>query len=137
MFTEYEMGGTATETGIALDAPEAWKQAIRQFKPGTRIVARVETEKHTRTSRANRFYWSQVIKPISDHTGYEPDELHEYFKKQFNPREILIAGESDIVGGSTRTLDKKRFAEYIERIRRFAHIELGITLPEADEREVA
>jgi hypothetical protein len=136
MFTEYEMGGTVTDKGLTLDAPEAFKGAMRSFKRG-RIRVKVELEKETRSARANRYYFGVVLKAISEHTGYEVDELHDYFKLQFNARELMVGRESAIVGSSTRRLDSQKFYDYLERIRRFASMELGITLPEPERREVA
>lgn len=137
MFTEYEMGGTVTDEGkLVLDAPHAFAGTIRSFKRG-RVTVKVEQEKKGRSAQANRYYWGVVLKAISEHTGHETDELHEYFKLQYNPREILIGGESLIVGGSTASLTTQKFYDYIERIRRFASIELGVTLPEPDRMERA
>lgn len=126
MLTEYEMGGTSVDgAGVKLDAPEAWKQAMRDMKPG-RVIVRCELKRDTRSSQANRYYFGAVLRAISEHTGYEVDELHAYFKKRFNPRHIELGGDEDVVGGSTRKLNTQQFTEYVERIRRFAASELGV-----------
>lgn len=136
MLTDYTAAVVVTEDGtVKLVTPIAYKNAMKQFQRGPAVM-RIEIPKKGRSSQANRYYWGVVLALIADHTGYEQDELHEYFKTRFNPINFVFAGDEQVIGGSTRQMTSKQFAEYIDRIRRFAETELGMTLPEP-ERAIA
>lgn len=135
-FSEYEHGGAITDEGkLVLDAPAAFAGAMRDMKRG-RVTIRVAIDRAGRSAQANRYYWGVVLRHISEHTGFEVDELHEYFKQTYNPVQVRIGHDETVVGGSTRHLNTQQFHDYVERIRRFAATELGITLPDPYPQEV-
>lgn len=137
MFTEYEGSGTITPDGkLTLDAPKAFAGAMRDMQRGP-VIVHVEIYRARRTLQANRYYFGVVLKAISDHTGYDVEELHEYFKQTYNPHQITIGHDETVVGGSTRTLTTQQFHDYLDKIRRFASTELGITFPDPDLREAS
>ncbi len=73
----------------------------------------------TRTLKQNSLYWGHYIGKIADHTGHNPDDLHEEFKLMFNPKDShFLPGEK--IGGSTRTMVRKEFSDYLEKIRVWA-----------------
>ena len=133
----YEAAGAIDSQGRLqiLDLAD-FRAAMTRFGAGTQVVVRVDEYRSRRSSQANRYYWL-VIGLISDHTGYEKDELHEYFKQRFNPITVALGKEPEVIGGSTRKLTTDQFYEYVERIRRFALTELGVTTPDPDRREAA
>ena len=84
-----------------------------------------------RTLPQNSLYWGVYIKIISEHLGYFPEELHEEFKIMFNPKDsILNLGQK--YGGSTKTMKRKEFTDYLDNIRIWAATEHEITLPEVE-----
>ena len=84
-----------------------------------------------RTLPQNSLYWGVYIKTIADELGYFPDELHEEFKKMFNPKDSrLTLGEK--YGGSTKSMKRKDFGEYLDSIRMWAEQYHNITLPEQE-----
>lgn len=115
---------------VLADEP-GYRRAVRRLKPGKAIL-RLEEDRPQRSAQANRYYWGVVLALISEHTGYEVDELHEYFKQRFNPARVSLGEDESVIGGSTRKLDSKQFTEYVERIRRFAVTELSVTIPDAE-----
>ncbi len=102
------------------------------------VTVTVEKRHATRSPAQNAWYFGQIIKRIADYTGYTPDELHEFFKKQFNARHVVIVNEAgqvvreDVIGASTTKLNKVAFGEYCEQIRRWAAENLGLDIPDPD-----
>ena len=130
--TSYEAAAHIDANGkLVLQEPAGFKRAMNQFGRGLAVTVRVDERRDKRSQRANRYYWL-IIGLISDHTGYEKDELHELFKKRFNPVTLSLGNEADTIGGSTRKMDTKVFGEYVERIRRFAETELGVVTPDPE-----
>ncbi len=73
-------------------------------------------EKAPRSIPMNKYYWGVIVKYLSDHTGYAPEEMHEYLKIEFNPKEMEIAGSKKIYGGSTASMVNEEFINYFESI---------------------
>lgn len=89
MLTDYTAAAIIDEDGkLKLTTPIAFAGAMKQFTHGARVTVRVQTASRRRTSQANRYYWGVILAILSEDTGYEPDELHEYFKKRFNPMTV-------------------------------------------------
>ena len=84
-----------------------------------------------RTMPQNALYWSVYVKPIADHLGYFPDELHEELKLMFNAKDskFTIGGK---LGGSTTRMTRKELSEYLDKIKLWAQIYHHIELPEQD-----
>lgn len=94
--------------------------------------------KATRSPQANAYYFGVVLHTISEHTGYTVEELHEWAKVKFLPHELAFCdGNGEVVdgmviGGTTTTLSKNEFWEYVERIRSFAWERLQLEIPAPD-----
>jgi hypothetical protein len=86
-----------------------------------------------RSVEFNAYYWGHVLKTISEECGYTTEELHEEYKKRYNPIEKkrydfdLKETVVEISGGTTTKLSTKKFAEYIEKIKLHAVEFLGVT----------
>jgi len=74
------------------------------------------TEIGVRSTQQNSYYW-HIIEILSNETGYTKDEMHTLLKDRFHI-------------DSTKHLETKAFADYIEKIVRFASIELNIYIPD-------
>ena len=86
-----------------------------------------------RTNPQNRYYFGTVLGLISQEIGHTPDECHEIFKAKFLPRrEIKIGGDIHYILGSTKELMTSEFEEYLEKIRRFASINLSLAIPDPE-----
>lgn len=91
-----------------------------------------------RSQQQNKFYWAVVVELLSEHTGYTPDEVHEFLKMQFIPKRLAVADDNGevkgefVIGGSTRKMSTAEFGKYIDSIREWAAMELGVVIPDPD-----
>lgn len=99
-------------------------ELVKGLKPGDYELT-LSKLRATRSSKSNRYYWSCVVGPFSEYTGYTPEESHEWMKAKFLPKTLAITGQngelvdSYVIGGSTRKLNTSEFYQYVERIREF------------------
>lgn len=103
---------------------------LKGLKPVKHCIE-IKQWRKDRSNNQNRYYWGVVLATISRETGNGVEELHEYFKKKFNPAEVRFkaTGESETVGGSTTDFDTIDMEQYLEQIRIFALSELTILIP--------
>ena len=88
--------------------------------------------KSKRSNEQNSYYWGVVLDILSKHTGYESDEMHEILKFKFLRKRIN--NEVEYVQSTTK-LNTAEMEEYLEKIRRWAAIELFCTIPLPNECE--
>jgi len=95
----------------------------------------IKLHKQTRTCPQNRLYW-MWINAISKDTGNEPDDLHDYFGSKYLPKIAVKMFGGDILDKniSTTQLNTAEFTAYLEKIQIFASAELGIILPNPDDK---
>lgn len=90
----------------------------------------VKKNRPVRSISANSYMWI-VLQAIANHTGDTADDLHEFFKKKFNPKEV----RGEVIGQSTKTLDTAEFAVYLKKIKEFAKTILKVGyIPEPEDR---
>jgi hypothetical protein len=122
---------------LHLQSPEVFKQAICAYA-GKFVEVTVREQRNRRSDRQLRWYWGQILELLSEHTGYTPDELHEYCKSRFIPKRLAICDgngvivDERVVGGSTGKLNTTEMAEYCEAVRKFAAEDLGVVIPDPD-----
>ncbi|MBF0247048.1 MAG: recombination protein NinB [Alphaproteobacteria bacterium] len=85
-----------------------------------------------RTTKQNALMWkwvNEVADHVSDYTGMDADEVHEFFKGKFlSPHVVEIGGE--IVEYRTTTkLTTSEMTDYMNRIYAWATTYLGLHLP--------
>lgn len=88
----------------------------------------------SRSNSQNSYYWGVVIKELSEHTGFTPDEMHEvlkhrflgYFKTTREGRELWTCK-------STTALSSGDMEEYLSNIRTYASINLDCYIPSPHE----
>ena len=122
--------------------------ALEALPEGKTWRVSVEEAKSKRSNDANAYYWGVVVEMISEATGYEPEEIHEYLcgarwgwkdkrvpKTPRNPEGV----ESVPVRTTTTDKDGKRsvlaimqFQEFVEFARRFAAVKLNLMIPDPD-----
>jgi hypothetical protein len=108
----------------------------------------IEPVTSERSLAQNSYLWACPIKMISEASGYEPEEVHEYLcglrwgwkdkkvpKTPRNPEGL----ESVPIRTTTRNAEGKRsvltpneFSEYVAFIQRFAAQKLSIVIPDPD-----
>lgn len=99
---------------------------------GKRITVTIERYKKKRSDNQNRYMWGVVYKLISVHTGYTPEEVNEAMKWKF--LRIHKDNLPDTVKSSKFT-NSAEFEEYMENIRRWASVYLGLYIPLPNECE--
>lgn len=119
----------------SLNEAEAW-----------RII--VEPVRHTRSLSQNAYLWAVPYKLISDATGYEVDEVHDYMLGRFfgwkdkrvpktprNPEgvdSVPVRTTTTDEHGKRSVLSSEQFSEYVDFIQRFAAVKLQIVVPDPD-----
>lgn len=93
------------------------------------FVIEIKRNRPVRSVKANRYYWA-VLKHISTYSGHDEDEMHEYYKKKFNPVEVM--GET--IGGSTKDLDVAEFKIYVEKVKKHAKDTFEANIPEPQDK---
>ena len=80
------------------------------------------------------------MKLIAEHTGHDPEQVHELLKQMFSPKWYFpglhhnSASTPDLtLPTSTTRLDTLQFVEYTERCRQWAIEFLGLQIPEPGE----
>ena len=109
----------AVELVQSLSIETKWKIDIKKDIPG-------------RSLSQNALMWkwvSDVVGIISDHSGQDKDDIHDFFKQKFlTPKFVHMAGEV-VKRYSTKNLKKNEMSEYMEKIYAWASVELGVRLP--------
>lgn len=87
--------------------------------------------KSNRSLLQNAYYWSVIVKTISEEIGYEPDMMHEILKKLFLPTRTcaMPSGEELHITKGSSELDSVEFEEFVLKIRIWAKDFLSMTIP--------
>lgn len=122
--------GTVIQGQIKKDTPQRFVDYVQTLE-GKQVEIIVRNKKAQRSNNQNNYYFGVVCKLLGDYFGYEPDEMHEALKLKF-----LQVGACDVPTlKSTTKLNTAEFEEYLERIRRWAAVDYGITVPLPNEVE--
>jgi hypothetical protein len=105
-------------------------------KPKWQVV--IEPFKKARSNKQNRLYWEWMTL-VSIETGYTKLESHQAFRTLFKDAYGLekvgsIGGHEFIIRVSTKTLDPKVFAQYMQDVERFCIDTLNIYLPHPEDQ---
>ena len=93
----------------------------------TRFKVTIAAARPIRSLSQNALYWLWLT-AISEKTGNEKDDLHEFFAKKFLPmQEAKVFGKIIYKKTSTKELDTAIFKQYLDKIQIFASGE-GIEL---------
>lgn len=113
------------------------RKALHGRKDGDYLIT-IERAHATRSLSQNAYYWGVILPAIADYTGQSVDDLHEWAKLNFNAKQIVLTnahGEivgDERIGQTTTKLNKVTFGEYLERLRAWAAVELGVVVPDPD-----
>ncbi len=97
--------------------------------------------RNQRSLQANAFYWSVILKAvqrgISEAWGenLSIDEIHLMMREKFLSKPICNRATGELMhttAGSTAALDKIQFADYLDKIIKFAAEYLNVEVPAAD-----
>ena len=93
--------------------------------------------KMPRSNPQNKYFHGLVVPMISEKTGYTLDETKDLLKSMFLKDEMYVktkdgVREYSVVKGSSK-LKTDEFEDFMESCRRWASMELGISVPEPGE----
>lgn len=130
--------GRVKEGQLVLSDPVAWRAAVARHE-GRDVWVTVARQQHNRTMDQNKYYWGVVIAECASYCGLDRDEMHEALKAKFLPvRHVeLLNGLKLDTPPTTKTLTVEEFTEYIESIKRWAAQWLHLSIPDANQVEVA
>ena len=117
------------------------RETLRAFK-GEHVDISIELHKDKRSQKANAYYWSCVLGPMAEHTGYDVDTLHEAMCEKFLPQERKrvafyneLTGEAVEVATDGRRSSKltgDAFYTFVETVRQFAREFLNVETQDPD-----
>ncbi len=118
--------GTIQDGKLLLDNKPEFTAHLHTLN-GKRVNVSVEKQTRRRSQDQNEWYWGVILKMISQHTGQDPQSLHEAFKYKFSEK-ITLNGL--VIPQSTRTRDTIDFSAYCESIRQWAREFLNLDIPD-------
>jgi hypothetical protein len=132
-----EIYGTIQDHKLTLSNRKKLQEDLNQCNDCEVIV--VIKKRGKRSNQQNRFLWGIIYaecKLAFLNLGHrlEIDDIHQYFKQKFLSRPLANHDGTVIaeISGSTTELNKEEFSNYVENIRQFASMNLGIDIPDAD-----
>ena len=117
--------------GVITFAPHI-TDVLSILKDGEYTVT-ITNKKEKRSLRQNSLMWLW-FNCIRSETGTELQDIHDYYCNLYLCRNAEIFGEIKVVQGSTSTLNKEEFKEFLNKIQADAAQELGIILPCPEDR---
>jgi hypothetical protein len=138
MPTAISTPGEIRKGKLRVKSADTFAACLARFKDGP-VEIRIERKYATRSQPQNRYWWGVCLALVSEHTGYTPDELHEFAKARFLPKTLAFAdGNGEVkdelvLGGTTTKLDTVQFGEFIESFRQWAAETLDVFIPDPEE----
>ncbi len=104
-----------------LSTEKAWELVVRPFK-------------NTRSNQQNRALWGLAYKLLSEHTGHEPEELHEYFLGEFGGWEIknILGQKKRVPKMRSHKMTTLEFSDFFAFIQRRSAETVGVFIPDPD-----
>jgi hypothetical protein len=108
--------------------------------PGKQWILKIVRRRAKRSHPQNRYYWGVVVHSIRMgllELGHDlnKDEVHGFLKQKFNAVQVVNKdGWAEDIPGSTATLNKVQFGEYLEKIFQWSAEYLSISIPSPDEK---
>ena len=115
---------TPDYTNFNFEDPKAFKNLPKELRQ-RRHVMTIKEYKENRSKQQNAYMWGVVLDIISKETGYDPEEAHQLMGKLF----LCYFKNKEKFVKSTTSLDTKEMEQYLEKVRRFASIELHCFIP--------
>lgn len=125
--------GTVEKGKLALDRPDRYLVQLSALN-GKKVELILRKRRSQRSLRQNSFYWGVVIEILSEHFGYEPEEMHEALKFRFLKIRNDVSPNLVSVKSTTR-LSTDEFKDYVNRIVRWAAQEYSVFIPDPGQVE--
>lgn len=98
------------------------------------VTVEVAIARSKHSQKARGYYRGVVLKLASEHTGYDPHELHELFKRMFSEPIIREVCGQQVEIWTTAEDDSQEFFDFVEAARRYLLTDLGVETPDPDPR---
>lgn len=95
------------------------------------LTVKKKVKKRSNNQNAMMWMWYACI---SQETGSQPHEIHDYYCSKFLIKYIDIAGIQRKVVGGTSSLDTVAMANFLNNVQADAATEFGITLPSPEDQ---
>jgi len=134
---EIVMDVAVTKGRLTLPNRALFSDLVRALKDGSYVLS-ITRLRAIRSPQANRYWWGVVVHLFSEHTGFTPEEIHEWAKAKFIPKRLaLLNGNGDVedeyvIGGSTRKMTTTEFYDFVDTVRTFGNERLGLNIPPPD-----
>jgi hypothetical protein len=122
--------------------------ALSRLDPSVPWSITAEPVKNARSQSQNAYLWAVPYRLISEATGYEVEEVHEYMLGRFfgwkdkkvpktprNPEgveSVPVRTTTTDEHGKRSVLSVDVFSEYVAFIQRFGAMKLGLVIPDPD-----
>lgn len=101
---------------------------IRGLSPEKPWRITLTMHRKKRSSEQNRLYFA-VLSEMANECGHSVEELHEFMKLKFLPRQIVAVGDEEMpIAASSSKLDTAAFSAFVEQVMAFASSELGVVV---------
>lgn len=118
----------AKEGGMEFGSAFNKARLKQHLKENEGRIYRIEPEVNTRTLSQNKLY-RLFLNAIEFDTGQPADDIHEWAKRKFlPPRIIKVNGEEMRIPGTTTTLNKQEFSDYMDKIS----AQVGVPIPDTE-----
>ncbi len=107
-------------------------ECLRTFA-GKDVTIKVSKYKPQRSLDQNAYWWAVPVALLSEHTGYEPEQMHYVLLGEWRGYEDGPRGGKVPRCCSSSKLTTAEFAELIEWVQRWAATELDVQIPAPNE----
>ena len=133
LYREFILNGPSVWAAIGALVRDNAKALIEN---GTPLRVIVTTSERKRNTEQNAYYWSVVLKSISEQVWvagrkYGSDVWHEHYARQFGVCEDVTLPNGDVIirRKSTSDMRVKEFSEYTTQVEADAATEYGVRFP--------
>ena len=119
---------------LQLETPDKFRNYLYSLK-GQQVEVVVRLPRKDRSIPENKYYFGVVVHLISEHTGYTPEEVHEFLKLKFLSKIIVLAGKDERIPRSSTELSTKEWEKWMTEIREWTAMDLGFYIPEPNQSE--
>ena len=131
--SSFSAAGTITDDGrLELASRQNFKRLLATMRRGP-VTVEVSIARAKHSQKARGYYRGVVLKLISEHTGYDPSELHDLFKHRFTEPVIRKVLGEEIEVWTTAEDDSQEFYDFVEKVR-MVGAEMGVDTPDPDSR---
>ncbi len=126
--------GTVKQGKFLPDDPVKYQGRLARLE-GRRVRVSVGRVQLGRSLPQNKYLWAVVYGTLSEWSGHEPEELHEFCKDKFlasGEQKRLPNGEVMVGPPSTKGLTVEEFSKYVDQVVRWA-AEQRVYVPAANE----